>query len=87
MVSYTPSGQIKDIKYYAWQVFENLAPINLADTITCNEFTDDINLSHALLVNNSTAAEIATTILLNVVTVSGASANTECTLFVFGRRV
>jgi hypothetical protein len=86
LVSYSPSGKIKDIKYYAWQVFENLGPINLADTITCSEFTDDANLSHSLLINNSTGAEIATTILLNVVTVSGASTNTECTLFVFGRR-
>jgi hypothetical protein len=67
-------------------VFENLGPINLADTITCTEFTDDEDLKHSLLVNNSTGAEIATTILLNVVTVSGASTDTECTLFIFGRR-
>ena len=87
MVSYTPSGTIKDIKYYAWQVIENLAPINLADTISCSEFTDDIDLTQALLVNNSTGVEIATTILLNVVTVSGASTDTECTLFIFGRRI
>jgi hypothetical protein len=87
LVSYTPSGKIKDIRYYAWQVFENLGPINLADTITCNSFTDDEDLKHSLLINNSTGAEIATTKLLNVVTVSGASTDTECTLFVYGRRV
>ena len=87
MVSYTPSGKIKDIKYYAWAVYEDLYPINLADTITCPEFVTGYDLAQAMLVNNSTGAEIATTILLNVVTVSGASANTECILFVFGRRV
>lgn len=86
MVSYTPSGRIKDIKYYAWAVYENQYPTNLADTFTCSEFVTAENLAQALLVNNSTGAEIATTIALNVVTVSGASANTECTLFVFGRR-
>ncbi len=87
MVSYTPSGKIKDIKYYAWAVYENLYPINLADTITCPEFVTGSDLSQSLLVNNSSGAEIATTIALNVVTVSGASTDTECTLFVFGRRV
>jgi hypothetical protein len=86
LVSYTPSGRIKDIKYYAWAVYEDLYPINAADTFTCGEFVDDVDLAQALLVNNQSGAEIATTILLNVVTVSGASVNTECTLFVFGRR-
>jgi len=85
LVSYTPSAKIKDIKYYAWAVYEDLYPINLADTITCSEFVDDVDLAQALLVNNATGAEILTTVLLNVVTV-GASTNTECTLFVFGRR-
>lgn len=86
MVSYTPSGKIKDVRFYAWEVIENLGPINLGDTITCPNFSDDVDLSHSLLVNNSSGAEIATTILLNVITVSGASTDTECTLFVFGRR-
>ena len=86
MVSYTVSGKIKDIKYFAHEVIENLYPTNLADTLTCSNFITTENLAQALLVNNSTGAEIATTIAMNVVTVSGASANTECTLFVFGRR-
>ena len=87
MVTYTVSGKIKDIKYYAHEVIENLGPINLADTLHCSNFTTTENLKHSLLVNNSTGAEIVTTILLNVITVSGASADTECTLFVFGRRI
>jgi hypothetical protein len=86
MVNLNPSGRIKDIKYYASQVFEDQV-VDQNDTITCSEFLSTVNLAQALLVDNSNGSEIATTILNNVVTVSGAATDAECTLFVFGRRV
>jgi len=85
MVSVSASAtKQKNIKYYIWAVYENVV-VDMNDTITCNEFTDDVALSESLLVNNSTGAVIATTEALNVVTVSGAATDADCTLFVYGR--
>ena len=88
MVSFTPSAaKIKDVKHYGWAVYEDLYPADTNDTFTCSEFIDDVNLSQALLVNNSTGATITTTIALNVVTLSQAAvSDANCTLFVYGRR-
>ena len=87
MVSYTPSAsKIKDIKHYGWAVYEDLYPVDQNDTFTCPEFIDDVNLDQSLLVNNATNAEVTTTITLNVITVSGAASDLNCTLVVFGRR-
>lgn len=90
MVSYSGSAsKIKDIKQYGWAVYEypDLPLLDTNDTYTCSEFTYDIDLSHALLVNNATRAEITCTVSLNVVTVSQASvSDAHCTLFVYGQR-
>lgn len=88
MVSYTPSAsKIKDVKYMGYAVYEDLYPVDTNDTFTCPEFTDDIALKQALLVNDSSGAEITTTINLNVVTVSQAAiSDAHCTLFVYGQR-
>jgi hypothetical protein len=87
VVTYYPSAsKIKDVKVYGWAVYEDLYPINLNDTIECADFTDTVALSQAFLVNSETGDEIACTAALNVVTVTGAVVNVECTLFVFGRR-
>jgi len=88
MVSYTPSAKtVKDIKFFGWALYEELYPTDTGDTFTCPEFTDDVNLSQALLVDDSSGAEITTTIALNVVTVSQeAVSDAHCTLYVYGRR-
>lgn len=88
MVSYTPSAsKVKEIKYYGWAVYEDIYPLDTNDTLTCPEFTDDINLKKAVLINDSSGAEITTTIALNVVTVSQAAiSDAHCTLFVYGQR-
>ena len=87
MVSLTPTLKTqKEVKFYTWAVYENLV-VDKNDTIPCAEFTDDVNLSQAILVNNSSGAKIATdTILLNVITVTGDATDADCTLFVYGRR-
>jgi hypothetical protein len=85
MVSLTPTLRTqKEVKFYTWAVYENVV-VDQNDTITCPEFTDDVNLSKATLINNSSGAEITTTILLNVITVTGAATDADCTLFVYGR--
>ena len=88
MVSYTPSADaIKDVKLFADATYRNLYPLDTNDTITCSEFTDDIDLKQALLVNDLTGAEVTCTISLNVVTVSQAAvSDAHCTLFVYGQR-
>lgn len=88
MVSYTPSAnKLTDVKLYGYAVYEELYPIGTNDTFTCPEFTDDINLTQSLLVDDSTGAELTTTIALNVVTVTqAATSNKHCTLFVYGQR-
>ena len=87
MVAHTPSAsKVQDVKVYGWAVYENLYPVDLNDTIVCSEFVDTVALSQAFLVNSATGAEIVCTVALNVVTVTGAAVDVECTLFVFGRR-
>ena len=89
MVSYTPSAsKLEDIKYFGYAVYRypELDLLDQNDTVTCSEFTDDVDLSQSLLVNNASGAEVTTTIALNVVTVTGAATDLNCTLFVFGRR-
>ena len=88
MTSFTPSAsKIKDIKLYGWAVYEDLYPTGTNDTFTCPEFTDDVNLKKAVLINDASGAEVTTTIALNVVTVSQALvSDAHCTLFVYGQR-
>ena len=90
MVSYTPSAsKVKDVKQYGWAVYESpdLPLLDTNDTVTCPEFTDDIALDHALLIDNSTRAELTCTIALNVVTVTqAATTDAHCTLYVYGQR-
>lgn len=76
--------KIADVKYYASALFEVI--VSIGDTITLAEFDTTVNLSNATLMNNSDGSEITCTVLLNVVTVTGAATDEECTLFVFGRR-
>jgi hypothetical protein len=86
MVSISASAtKQKEIKYYIWVVYDNVV-VDQNDTVTCYEFTDDVALSESLLINNASGAVITTTEALNVVTVTGAATDADCTLFVFGRR-
>jgi hypothetical protein len=88
MVSFNPSAtKIVDVKVYGWAVYENLYPVDQNDTITCSDFVTTVALDQAFLVNSATGVEITCTAALNVVTVTGAAVDVECTLFVFGRRV
>lgn len=87
MTNFSPSAnRLGDVKYYAAAIYEDLYPVSMGDRVVCKEFLNTVDLSQALLVNNSDGAEITTTVALNVVTVSGAASYAECTLFVFGRR-
>lgn len=90
MTGYSGSAsKIKDIKQYSWAVYEypDLPLLDTNDTYTCADFTDDIDLNHAYLVDNSTRLEITCTVTLNVVTVSQAAVtDAHCTLFVYGQR-
>jgi len=76
--------KIADVKYYASALFE--ATVSIGDTITPGEFDTTVNLKKAVIIKNSDGTEIACTVLLNVITVTGAATDEECTLFVFGRR-
>jgi len=76
--------KIADVKYYASALFEVI--VSIGDTITLSEFDTTVNLSNATLMKNSDGSEITCTVLLNVITVTGAATDEECTLFVFGRR-
>lgn len=69
---------------YGWGVYEVI--VTLADTITLADFVDTENLALGTLVNNKTGATITTTLANNIVTVTGAATDVECTLFTFGAR-
>ena len=76
--------KIADVKYYASALFEVV--VSIGDTITPSEFDTTVNLNKAVIMKNSDGTEVTCTILLNVITVTGAATDEECTLFVFGRR-
>jgi len=76
--------KIADVKYYASALFT--VTVSVGDSITLAEFDTTVNLSKAVIMKNSDGIEITCTVLLNVITVTGASTDEECTLFVFGRR-
>ena len=76
--------KIADVKYYASALFE--VTVSIGDTITLGEFDTSVNLNKAVIMKNSDGSEITCTVLLNVITVTGAATDEECTLFVFGRR-
>lgn len=69
--------------YYAYAMYE--VEVTLNDTITLPEFDSSKNLNEAWLVRFDTGAEVTCThVALNVITVTGASTDTDCVLFVFG---
>lgn len=85
MTNLSPSLKLKDIKYYAAGVDEAIE-VSQNDTITCGDFVDTENLKKAVLMKNSDGSEVTATVANNVITVTGAVTDQECTLFVFGRR-
>lgn len=88
MTSYTPSANKREnVKYYAHAVYEDLYPVNQNDTFALGEFISSVNLSQALLINDADGTEVATSIALNVVTVTAVVSSIKCTLFAYGRSV
>lgn len=85
MVTQIPSGKTRDVKYYAWTVYEDVS-VTKNDFVTCNEYLTTTNLLQVLLVNNASGAAVATSTTNNIVEVTAEVTNVECTLFVFGRR-
>ncbi len=86
MVARTPTSlKVKDVKVYGWAVYE--VTVTLADTITLSDFVTTETLKLGTLVKNTDGTTVATTLLNNVVTVTGAGTDVECTLFAFGVRV
>ena len=87
MVNLTPSAtKSKHIEYFDFAVYENVI-VDKSDTLTLSEFLLSAGaLTQALLVDNSDGSEIATTITMNVVTVTGDATDKDCTLFAYGRR-
>jgi len=75
---------MRDVKYYAWAVYDSLYPVNTNDTFTCKEFIDESNLLQTLLIDDSDGSTVTTSTALNVVTVTDTVSNIHCTLFVYG---
>lgn len=76
---------LDDVKYFADAKYT--VTVSQNDTIPLPDFVDTENLKFAALINRSTGAQITCTYAaFNVVTVTGACTNQECTLFVFGVR-
>lgn len=73
------------VKQYGWAVYETQVSKN--DILTLDEFSNAENITHALLINNATHAEVTCTKALNVITVTGEGTNLDCVLFVYGVRV
>ena len=65
-----------------WNVYE--VEVSQADTIPLSDFDSSKALDQALLIKKSDRSTITTTIALNVVTVTGVSANEPCLLFAAG---
>lgn len=84
MVRYTPASKMRDVKYYAWAVYDSLYPVNTNDTFVCKEFVDESNLLQTLLIDDSDGSTVTTSTALNVVTVTDTVSNIHCTLFVYG---
>ena len=83
MVARTPS-QVRgdDIEVGRWDVYE--VEVSLNDTVTAPDYSSAVALDQALLIKKSDRSTITTTKALNVVTVTGASLNEPCLLFVAG---
>jgi hypothetical protein len=77
--------KIRDVKVYGWGVYTVI--VTLADTITLGDFVTTETLKLGTLVKNTDGTVVTTTLLNNIVTVTGASTDTECTLFAFGVRL
>lgn len=71
-----------EIQTGLWNVYE--VEVSQADTITLSDFSTVVDLDQALLIKKSDRTEIATTILKEVVTVTGAALNEPCLLFAAG---
>ena len=85
MVSRPPTLKklIKGI-YYGYAMYS--VEVSLSDTITVSQFSALDNIKFAALIDMADGTEIACTFAaLNVITVSGASTNDKCALFVLGR--
>jgi len=75
---------MRDVKYYAWAVYDSLYPVNTNDTFVCKAFVDESNLLQTLLIDDSDGSTVTTSTALNVVTVTDTVSNIHCTLFVYG---
>ena len=76
----------KDVRYYGFADYTVIFSQN--DTFVASDFVDTANPSFAVVINNATGAQIACTYATgdNVITVTGACTDAECTVWVFGVR-
>jgi hypothetical protein len=79
-------SHVKDVKYYGHADYTVVFSQN--DTFAAPDFVNTQNPSFAVVINNATGAEIACTYAAgtNVITVTGACTDAECTVWVFGVR-
>jgi hypothetical protein len=79
-------SHIKDVKYYGFADYTVIFSQN--DTFAAPDFVTTANPSFVVVINNATGAQITCTYVAgtNVITVTGACTDAECTVWVYGVR-
>lgn len=84
-IARTPtSRKVEDVKYYANGRYT--VTMSNGDWVVLDDFIDTENLKSATLIQNNDGSALASSVTNNVVTVTGAASDVECTLFAYGVR-